>query len=117
MPLVEPGYDPVLIGRRRRLIQLESAIADLRELRREVEASRPGLVPQGGATWHSRAAAAYAERRESIRHALANAERLLGDAEAALAAEAERVRRTLDDPSPDDVSWLIGDRGAVRWAT
>ena len=117
MPLVEPGYDPVLIGRRRRLIELESALADLRELRREVEATRPGLVPAGSTTWHSRAAAAYAERREAIRHAIANAERLLGDAEGTLAAEAERVRRTIQDPSPDDLSWLTGDGGAGRWAT
>ncbi|MFE5670390.1 hypothetical protein ACFQ58_02165 [Agromyces sp. NPDC056523] len=117
MPLVEPAYDPVMIARRRWLIDLESALAELRELRAEVESVRPGLVPEGNATWHSRAAAAYADRRESIRRAIANAERLLGEVEASLAAEAERVRAALADPPPDDLSWLTGYRGESRWAT
>lgn len=117
MPFVEPANDPVALARRRRLIDLESALASLRELRAEVESVRPGLVPDPLATWHSRAAAAYAERREAISRAVGRVEVLLLEAEAGVAAEADRVRAAIADPSPDDLSWLLGDRWGSSWAT
>ena len=117
VPFVEPVHDPVTLARRRRLVDLEAALASLRELRAEVEAVRPGLVPDPSATWHSRAAEAYADRREAISQAIGRVEVLLVEAEAAVAAEADRLRAAISSPSPDDLAWLLGDDRGSSWAT
>jgi hypothetical protein len=72
---------------------LERELVVVRVLRAEVEQLQPGLLLEQLDGWHAGAAEHYAERVREIRLTLAGAEHLLLEAERALCAALELLRR------------------------
>lgn len=77
----------------RRAEALERELYAVRLLLAEVQQLRPGLLLDRLDGWHAGAADHYAERVRDIRLALAGTEHVMHDAEHALAAGVDALRR------------------------